>query len=145
MDGDETVTVTIRPGTGYTVGNPESAVVTLYDDDVPVVSVYVLDGTASEFGPGTGLFRLSRTGSTAEPLTVHFVMSGTAVAGLDYQDVGMSVTFPAGADTVNVVVVPLDDLASEEDETVVLTISPGEDYGVGPAHEATVVILDDDV
>lgn len=52
-------------------------------------------------------FVLHRTGSVAEPLTVAYTVSGTAQAGVHYQPLPGSVTFPAGATSVTVDVVPL--------------------------------------
>ena len=52
-------------------------------------------------------FVLHRTGSTEQPLTVAYTLSGTAQPGVHYQPLPGSVTFPAGATTVTVDVVPL--------------------------------------
>lgn len=55
-------------------------------------------------------FILHRTGPTDEPLTVTYTLSGTAQAGVHYQPLPGSVTFPAGATSVTVDVVPLSTL-----------------------------------
>ena len=52
-------------------------------------------------------FVLRRTGATEEPLTVAYALSGTAQPGVHYQPLPGSVTFPAGAASVTVEVVPL--------------------------------------
>ena len=60
------------------------------------------DSVASEAPGDIGTFQFARTGSTAAPLTVTFTVAGTAVAG-DYVALPVSVTFPAGASTVNLI------------------------------------------
>jgi hypothetical protein len=52
-------------------------------------------------------FVLRRTGPTEQPLTVAYTLSGTAQPGVHYQPLPGSVTFPAGATSVTVDVVPL--------------------------------------
>ncbi|MGW9685310.1 beta strand repeat-containing protein, partial [Flagellimonas sp. 2504JD1-5] len=59
---DETVTVTLATGTGYTVGAPNSADVTITSDDVapdPVATITATDGTATELGTTTGEYTVS--------------------------------------------------------------------------------------
>ncbi len=108
----------------------------------PVVSVTAPDNAASEVGADDGTFRFSRTGSTALPLTVTFTRGGTATAGSDYTEFGLSVTFPPGAATVDVVVTPLPDAAPEPQEAVVLSLQDGPDYDLGSPVSATVTIAD---
>ncbi|HOK79151.1 MAG TPA: Calx-beta domain-containing protein, partial [Verrucomicrobiota bacterium] len=145
VDGDRTVVVTLKPDASYNVASPDSATVTIMDDDVPIVTVWAVDDTASEYGPGTAVFRFGRAGSLVDPLTVQFSVTGTAQAGVDYVDIGQSVTFPAGANTVSVVVIPIDDDEVEGDETVTVTILEGGVYDERFASPATVRILDNDV
>ena len=145
VDGDRTVVVTLEPDPGYHVASPDSATVSIMDDDVPIVTVWAVDDTASEYGPGAAVFRFGRAGSLVDPLTVQFSVSGTATAGVDYADIGQSVTFPAGASTVSVVVTPIDDDEVEEEETVTLTIMEGDNYDARFASPATARILDNDV
>ncbi|MDH7502123.1 MAG: Calx-beta domain-containing protein, partial [Verrucomicrobiota bacterium] len=145
VDGDRTVVVTLKPDASYNVASPDSATVTIMDDDVPIVSVWAVDDIASEYGPGTAVFRFGRAGSLVDPLTVQFSVSGTAQAGADYADIGQSVTFHAGASTVSVVITPIDDGEVEGEETVTLTIVEGGNYDARFASPATVRILDNDV
>src|SRR5205814_436398 len=53
----------------------KSATVTIIDDDPPVVSVSVPDPIASEAGPHSGVFLITRSGSTAAPLKVYYGLS----------------------------------------------------------------------
>ncbi len=112
VEGDETVKVTLQPGTGYTIADPGDAwpsvdgtdslnigpdpavATTTIKDDPPVVRVDTLDPTAAEpygtSGPAdTGTFNVGRTGGDLTvPLTVDLEVNGTATpppgAGRDY-------------------------------------------------------------
>src|SRR5207253_444306 len=97
----------------------------------PSVTVTATDGTATEAGPTTGTFAVSRTGSTAAALTVNYTVGGSATPGSDYTALSGSVTIPAGAASAPITVTPVDDTAVEPDETVVLTLAPGGGYQVG--------------
>ena len=63
-------------------------------------------GAASEGGPGEGWtnFRFDRSpySGTSAPLTVYFALGGTAINGVDYEQLSNSVTFPFGVGVVGV-------------------------------------------
>src|SRR5205814_2073087 len=110
----------------------------------PTVTVVASDANASEQGPDTGAFTISRAGDTSGALTVNYALGGTAQNGTDYEQVGTSATIAAGASSVTITVTPKDDSEVEGDETVVLTIGAGAAYNVGSPGSATVVIADND-
>ncbi|HEU0011501.1 MAG TPA: Calx-beta domain-containing protein, partial [Verrucomicrobiae bacterium] len=135
VEGNETVVLTLATDTAYLVGSPNSATVTIADDDPPLaskplVSVIVTDPFCFESGPDPGTFTVSRSGSTATALTVHYSLGGTAVNGTDYQLLSGSVTIPAGSDSAPVVVQPVDDNLFEVGEFVILTLTPDASYDV---------------
>jgi hypothetical protein len=146
VEGNETVIATLASGTGYTIGAPSAATVTIQDDDVANVTVAATDATAGEpqTGAGSGTFTVSRTGPTTSPMTVNFTVGGTASSGSDYTALGTSVVIPAAQASATVTVNVLDDPAVEGDETVVLTLAAGTVYAVGTPGAATVTIQDDD-
>ena len=111
---------------------------------LPVVTITASDAAASEAGPGTGAFLVSRTGSTAASLNVVVSRTGTAAAG-DFTGIPGSVVIPVGQASVTVTVTPVDDALVESSETVVLTISPNAAYTVGAPSTATVTIADNDL
>jgi autotransporter-associated beta strand protein len=108
------------------------------------VSVTAVDAEAREGSTNTGLFRISRDGASAAPLTVHFALSGTATAGVDYTNLGASVVIAAGTNDAWLTVAPADDLDLEGDETVVLTLATNASYGIGVPGAATVDLIDDE-
>lgn len=116
----------------YVVG-PASGTVELDRSDLPTVTLMVPDNSASEAAGEDGLFRIWRSGSTAQALTVPFVVSGSATPGDDYQALGSSIEFPIGIASVDLPVVAVVDALSEVTETVTLSLTETSDYGLGGA------------
>ena len=106
------------------MGTPASATVTLTSDDLATtVSVTASDPSATEAGLTTGRYTFTRSGGTTTALTVNYTVDGTATAGSDYQALGTSVSFAAGATTVTKTVTPVQDSLIEANETVILTLA----------------------
>jgi YD repeat-containing protein len=133
-----TARATDNAGT-VTASSPVSITVTQ-----PSVSVAATDAAASEQGPDSGTFTITRTGGTSQPLTVAYTMSGMATSGADYTALTGSVTIPAGAGSQMITVTPVDDAAVEGSETVIITLSANTAYGVGSPASATITIADND-
>ncbi|MCY2966854.1 MAG: metallophosphoesterase [Planctomycetota bacterium] len=104
------------------------------------ISVFATDAFASE-GDGTGTFVVSRDGSLAQPLSVNYVVGGSASAGADYQSIGSSVTIPAGLSSISIPLIPIQDSLTEPIETVTVSLGsvPGYTTDLG---SATVSIRD---
>jgi hypothetical protein len=111
---------------------------------LPTVTVTASDPNASEAGPNSGTFTITRTGSTTSSLLVNFSIAGTATNGTDYATLTSPVTIPAGAASKTVTVTPIDDSAVESPETVLLTLTTGSGYTLGSPKAATVTIADND-
>ena len=140
-DDNGTVTVTLGADTGYTVGEPGAATVAVSDNDVPVDFVLAVPATVAEdAGPAT-VTVTATTAENAPPATALAVqlarVGGTATGGSDYEAVSVTARFqvsdftPATVDgqpryqavwTHDVVI--HDDEVVEDDETVVLEMSP---------------------
>ena len=108
---------------------------------------------AAEAGLVSGRFTLTRTGSDVEPLIVALVPpAGTATLTTDYTfspalTAGSpynTVTIPAGAATLNLVVTPVNDTAAEGPETITLQLGLESAYAVEGSPTATVTLDDDD-
>jgi len=149
MEGEETVDVTLAAGNGYSLGNAISGTVTIADNDhavvLPVITLATSDNAASETPGNPGQFTLTRTGSTAEALTVFYTLGGTASNGTDYNTLSGSVTFAAGSSTAVVTVNPIDDAVVDGSETVTLTLASGGNYTLGATQSGTVTIADNEV
>ena len=143
------VTVTVAPGSGYTVGNPGgSAAVTVNDDDgpppaTPVASFAAPSERVSE-SAGTRNVRVNFSPAPASALTLGYTVGGTAASGADYTALPGTVAVSPGATGVDIAVAIADDGANEHDETVVLTLTAGTGYTVGSTGVHTLTIADDD-
>lgn len=148
IEGTETIVVQVLNGTGYTRdANAFSATLTLFDDELPIVSVQALPATTreSDTSSNPGGFRFSRQGPTSEALTVQFTVTGTATSGSDYVPIGPTVTFAQGQSQITVAVATLGDSIAEGTETVIATLLPSTTYQNGTSNRATVRIFDDEV
>jgi subtilase family serine protease len=93
--------------------------------------------------PGAITFSRGTAGST--PVTVRYLIGGTATQTADYTTLAGSATIPQGATSVTVPIVPLDDAVVETNESVILTLTQGSGYVIGTPASATVTIVSDDV
>ena len=167
VEDDETVTGELTPSP---LGIPphyridpvnNRARVVIHDSEapvVPVVSIRATTPTTTEPCPvclvAPGVFTISRTGPTNDPLHVLYRLGGTATNGGDYQGLSGQAIIPAGQDSVPVLVLGVLDNLVEGNETVVAQLyvpevviaiypPPPPPYHVDPEHgEATVTIRD---
>jgi len=144
IEGAQTVIVTLTAGSGYTLGTPKTATVTIADNDKPTVTITSPDPTATEEGATGGTFKVTRAGSTSGALMVFYTLTGTAAQGADYQTLPGSVNIPAGAASATFKVTPINDTTLEANETVVATLSANAAYVIGSPNNATVTIVDND-
>jgi acetyl esterase/lipase len=136
VEGSETLSLVLRPSTSYRLAAEATvATVTIVDDETavgrPLVTLVATDPVASESGPDSGTFRLTRTGSTASALTVNLRVSGSAVLGTDFSVLGTPTVIPAGQANLDLTVTPLADGQLEVTETVYLAIQPAGSYALG--------------
>jgi hypothetical protein len=140
----ETVVLTLVPNSAYAIGTPAGATVTISDYTVTLASIQATDPSASETGPNSGTFKISRTGDLSNPLTVHYAVGGAASAADYTPTLGGSVVIDAGAAFTTIVITPVDDTTKEPPETVILTLTPDDDYTLGAQTSASVTIADND-
>jgi len=126
-------------------GTSGVAIVEVYDTTqaaLPVVTVAATKATSDESGNNNGEFTFTRTGDTLSPLTVTYGVGGSAVNAFDYAFLPGTITFPPGASTVKLPLLPNPDLQSEGTDTVVVTVVGGASYAAGSAASAAVSISD---
>jgi hypothetical protein len=142
----ETVIVDITTVTNGAESGTQQVTASITDDE-PIVTVTAAAATVPEAGPAT-TFTITRTGSTASPLTVTFALSGAAASGTDYVLTGTAtsttaILLPTQA-TVVLTLTPVDDASGETAEAATLTLSASAAYTVGTPAAATVTINDND-
>ncbi|QDU72836.1 Calx-beta domain-containing protein [Mucisphaera calidilacus] len=145
-EGDETVTATLINRAGYTVGDDDTADVTIADNE-PVVTI-VSDAnpgdSVSEEGDTDGTFTVTRTGSTAEALEVAYRLTGTARNGVDYERQTGTVEIPIGQASATITIEAIDDDLVEGDETVTATLINRAGYAIGDDNEADISLTDNE-
>ncbi len=142
---DETVELALSNPVNAQLGTALHTYTIIDNDAAPDVS---FDAAAQQVSENVGgslnlILRLSAV--SAKAVTVPFTVSGTATAGSDYTIVTAGdVSIPAGVDSGSITIDILDDMTSEGNETVVVSLgSPTNATAVAPiAH--TLTIIDDD-
>ena len=153
LESDESVVLRIQSastsGGSYFLGSPSSASCLIHDNEVaPTINVAATQNATE--GGASGVLTFSRD-LTSGSLMVYYSIdqtASTATAGTDYSAPATSgsVTFSAGASSVTLNVVPVDDSLVEGTESVVLKLSSNSSsYHLGSVSSASLSILDNDV
>lgn len=154
LEDDEDFTVMLsNPSGGTTIATASASGTILNDDIGTFVAVSVAPSDVSESGSGSLIYTFQRSGDSSLPVTVDFSVSGTATIKKDYLLNGAdslngprgSISFAAGQTTKTVTVTPKSDKTIEDDETIVLIVSPSAAYSTGAQSSATGAIIDDDL
>jgi Cadherin-like domain/Bacterial Ig domain/Calx-beta domain len=144
VEGNETVTVELASGAGYTFAPPLTTPTVNIADDPPVITVAALNDAVE--GGTDGVLEFSRTGGdVSSSLTATYIVSGTATSGTDYTSIGTTVTFAAHSAVADVNVAAPDIGISGSDKTVVATVTSGSGYTVGSPSSATADVVDADI
>src|SRR5439155_6529878 len=110
---------------------------------LPTVTISAAPG-ASEAGPTSRAFTITRQGPIDQPLVVNFSISGTATNGFDYASIPTSMTILAGLSSAVVLINPVDDSLIEGTESVIMTLAQDRGYYIGAQSAATMQIADND-
>lgn len=151
----ETVIMTLTGGRSasitYTIGTNSSATVNIADNDNTNLKLLITASQPDAIEPGTdGAFTISLADGkrTADPITIQYMIGGTATLDADYRAITGAITIPAGAGSVTVPVNVLNDDEIETPETVIFMLTGGTSasytYAAAEVDEATVTITDTD-
>ncbi|MCB1636214.1 MAG: hypothetical protein KDI51_16625, partial [Xanthomonadales bacterium] len=144
VEPNETVILTVVPGSGYSIGTPSSATGSILNDDAPVASISVSPASVPEDGAGNLVYTVTLNQPALSTASVNFTVSGTAIQGSDYAAVTSPLLIPPGSTTGTITINPTVDTSVEPDETVIVSLASGTGYSVGAPASATGTILNDD-
>jgi len=147
VEPTETFTVTLSNPAGAVLGSPSAATVTITDDDgVGTFSFSAADYSAPE-NSGTATITVLRQGTSSGTASVQYSTSaGTATPGVDYTQIPLTtLNFADGQTSATFAVTIIDDVASETNETVNLTLSnPSGGFTLGSQQTALLTIVDNE-
>ena len=92
----------LKTQAAYNINAPDTATVFILDDDnsspnATVVTIYASVPETLEADPSQpGIFKVVLTGALKTKLNVHYMITGTAQNGIDYDEISGTVTIPAG-------------------------------------------------
>ncbi len=140
-DHDGTVSVFIRSGTGYTLGDPYKASLTVFDNDLAKVSLH---------GPsrnrinedGSARFHVRVHPSSDNDLTVPVAVTSTGDFGIPAHTKYLSI--PALKGSVSFTIAPTPDQVHESDGSFTVTVQPSSTIEVVGSASQTITIKDDD-
>jgi len=138
VEANQTVTMSLQPGSGYSVGSPSDASTVVVSNDVPKISV-TGGGAVSPGQPATIVFTADQ--APVADTEIDLSVGGDAVPAKDYQPVGSSVVLPAGHTQAAVTISTLSSGVIQPDRHIVVTVVPGASYTPGPTRTATVTVL----
>ena len=148
-EANSVVTATVMAGTGYAPGSPDSASVTVNDDDEPTIApagvTIAADMPAGGFRlgleeGGTASFTLTRADDAAA-LTVQVAVMET---GDMISNAPTMVEFQAGSLTAQLMVETVDDDVEEPNSYITATVVAGTDYAVGDPNSAVLRVNDNE-
>lgn len=144
-EADETVTLSLTAGNGYTIGTSGAVVGTLTNVDLPLISLRLEASSVVEDG-GTPLrYIFQRNPLNGDPLSVAYTVAGSATAGSDYGALSGTITFASGAAEAVLEVLPTPDTTFETNETIDLSLVAGSSYTIVTPGVVSGTILNDDL
>jgi hypothetical protein len=146
FEGNETIVLKLVNPSKGTVGAPDTATVTVADNDTPGTMQFSAATYAVNENAGTATVRVTRAGANlASNIMVQLATTnGTAMAVADYADATQVLTFAAGETAKDVPITIVDDAVAEGNKTVVLTLSSPSSGALGATKTAVLTIRDDE-
>lgn len=137
----ETVEVTVVAGADYEVAAAARAEVTIADLQ-PVVSVEALEPLATTEPVVAGTVLLKRDTVLDRSLLVRLSLQGTAVGGVDFQNVSRFINLTPGQTTALISILPNSGaLTEQQPKSVVVSVQPDPSYLLGEEPQAEVLLV----
>ena len=146
-DGTETIVLALANPVGATLGTPNTATVTIAENDVAGTLQFAAAAVSVSEAQGTARVRVTRTGGSASAVTVHWTISGgTATPPADYTGPSSGwLTFAENQTGQDVEIPIVDRAGAQVPRTITLLLdAAGGGGSLGVQTTATLWILDAD-
>jgi hypothetical protein len=144
-ENNETINLALSSPNGAALGAPNTAVLTIADNDPPPSVQF--DAAAYSVNEGDGAATITVTLDTASGLTAtvnYATTNGTAIAPGDYITATGTLTFAPGATSAAFTVAIVDDALIEANEILTVTLSAPNNATLGAPNPVTLTIIDND-
>jgi len=146
VENDETFIVSLsNPSAGAQLGEPNTAVVTITDNDFSMLQFSAADYNVNE-GDGSATITVTRSEMSQGAVSVNYATSDGTAASSDYTATSSTLNWANGDTTDKTFTVNLtDDSEQENDETFIVSLSnPSAGAQLGEPNTAVVTITDND-
>jgi hypothetical protein len=128
IEENPTIVMSIASGSSYTVGTPASAQTTIKNNNVPTLQI---TGGATVTPGSDATISITANEAPSQDTQVALNISGSALAGTDYNPVDPVAILPAGSISTTITIATLNDDIIQPDRYIVVAIAPSSSYSVG--------------
>ena len=112
----------------------------------PLVSISALDAIAAESTwlpnfTNAAQLEVSRSVATASSLQVQLAIGGTAVNGVDYQNIPTTITIPAYSNSVSILIIPTGSILATNPAVISVALVSGPGYQFGGSSNVNVTLF----
>ncbi len=144
-EADESINITLANATGANLGTPNSAVITITDDDATPAVTFTSANQSKAENAGTATITAQLSAASGQAVTVPFTVTGTAANPADYTITASPIIIAAGATSANITISIVDDAIYENpNETVIVTMGTPTNAAKGVTTAHTLTITDND-
>jgi len=147
VENDESIIVDVSSVSGgnSSESGTQQQIITITDDDTPVVSLSAAPTSIAE-NNGSSTLTASLNIATNATVVVNLSYSGSATSGSDYQTPSSSISIPTGQTSATTTISAINDETDENNETIIVDIT-GVSGGAASENgnqQQTISIIDDD-
>ena len=144
-ESSETVSLKLRDPQEAEIGTPNTALLTILDDDIEPEARFSNSSMIVNEGSGTVVVTVELSDASAKPITVDYDVEGiTAVPGGDFEVDAGTLTFDPGLTSQSFSLNILEDDGQEMIESFQLTLNGTNNAAVGEPQNLQVYIIDND-